>query len=631
MFPFIYSNPVFLKYNSFNEALDAHMKLPYLYLYKVLRLEPPSITYFVCSAVQVKNFKYKNVKRYGDYIYEYIDFTKPFRPYFYVTIPYNTSLKKILNYIASTLQINYDDIHALKYANNNQYTKPIKKVHVRKTTSEYHNIKRSSPKTTTYRIILPYVITEYQDIYNILYRLNLFDITSTYPSTQNFVICPMDTSIDYFTERCKSFYPQTSLNNIEGFPPYIYNITVSNTIISRYVKPISFDTKTLFIKSPMGSGKTTAVVQYIKQNLDKSILIISSRISLIHTIYSKLLEENIPFDNYLYSKLTPNMQRLIISINSLLKLPSPLQKYDIIWLDEAVSLMTYIGFYPFGNKQELYLIFHWLINTANKLLITDADLNDNSIDYYSFNYNYTYDIYKCHQYPNTVNFYHSVEDLLNLIINDLDLGKNVYIATDTKQVSINIYNELIKYTDKIFLYNSDSTVLMDKEILTINDSWIKYRVIIVTPKIIYGVDFNKQHFHKSYGFYKGNTITAREAIQQLHRIRTLYDREINVYIKQKKSTPYLLDNKYDIIKFFEQNLSNYTLKKFNKIFYNQYSNEIYPILYLLDFIIDEYGYKKFNINNQVNKLILYSIIDINKSGNNFFKYFIELFNELINN
>ena len=38
----------------------------------------------------------------------------------------------------------------------------------------------------------------------------------------------------------------------------------------------------------------------------------------------------------------------------------------------------------------------------------------------------------------------------------------------------------------------------------VNSFWNQFQVVIVSPKVVFGVDFNIKHFDYVYGFYKYN-------------------------------------------------------------------------------------------------------------------------------
>ena len=118
-------------------------------------------------------------------------------------------------------------------------------------------------------------------------------------------------------------------------------------------------------------------------------MILSCRRTLTYTIYDKLKQENIKVDNYISTNLNriKISNKLIISPDSLYKIQYPLQKFDFIWIDEGVSFMYYLGNHLFTNQysnKEVIYILEWLIKNSTKLLITDADLNEYTINHFIY-------------------------------------------------------------------------------------------------------------------------------------------------------------------------------------------------------------------------------------------------------
>ena len=392
----------------------------------------------------------------------------------------------------------------------------------------------------------------------------------------------------------------------------------------KYVNNINFDVNdTIFIKSKMGSGKTTAVIDYIKKTNIKSFLIISCRKTLTYSLCEKLKENNIDVNNYITLKKSniKLSERLIISPDSLYKIDYPLKKFDLIWIDECVSLMSYLGNYLFINDQknnDITIIIDWLFKNCKNFLLTDADLNDNIIRYYLYyrqiensvliNYDNFID-------ENNYILYEEENIILEKLIDDLNNNNNIYICTDTLKGSKKIYNTIVDLnivdTNDILLYNSESDNKYEKEMYNVNEFWSKYKIIIVSPKVIFGVDFTLKYIDYIYCFYSCNTITVRECIQQIGRIRNLRKKDVNIYIKNvvKKDIEYNIVNiKYDL----ENNINN--------IFYKQSINDINNILKLLKFNINKMGYKNIDINDNINYLLIYSLYEKNVN----LKKYIEL-------
>ena len=116
--------------------------------------------------------------------------------------------------------------------------------------------------------------------------------------------------------------------DLSGYKSYITTKNIPETV--RYVQPFNFDeTRSIAIKSCMGSGKTTAAINFIKDNvgLDERVLILSPRITFATGIcaeYNRGLEGGdnyIPFANYINvknkRKSLGNCRRLVISMESL--------------------------------------------------------------------------------------------------------------------------------------------------------------------------------------------------------------------------------------------------------------------------------------------------------------------------
>tara|TARA_Y100000389_G_C17452224_1_gene515646 strand:- start:108 stop:1883 length:1776 start_codon:yes stop_codon:yes gene_type:complete len=422
---------------------------------------------------------------------------------------------------------------------------------------------------------------------------------------------------------CTTYNFQFSIiNNVKNCILIENHLPVLPTIISKkYVDSLDFNlnAELIFVKSSMGSGKSTCLVNYLLNNYDKTILILSSRRTLTNTIYNKLIQTNPlkPFDNYLLLNkyTTINSKHLIISPDSLIKLQQPFMKYDIIWIDEGTSLSSYLGLYPFSRKNEVIEIFIYIISIASQVIITDADINNNIIHIYKTLTDTEYNNIQYLFYDNFItlnsiytNNNYNFDNVCDDILLDISLNKNIYICSDRLTQIESIVNKLTEFIDinDILIYTSNSPSEYDTLVVKgINNFWNKYKVVIVSPKVIYGIDFTEKHFHKIYCFYCGNIITRRECYQQINRIRNLIDKEVFIYIHNKKYN--LVDDLYTLSS--QLNIGNTT---------NIFSINIKPenILNNLEFNITN-GMRQLNINNKKNIMYIYTILEYNFSMNNF--------------
>ena len=159
------------------------------------------------------------------------------------------------------------------------------------------------------------------------------------------------------------------------------------------------------------------------------------------------------------------------------------------------------------------------------------------------------------------------------------------------------------------MYNSESDNKTNKLMYDVNKFWSSYNVVIVSPKVVFGVDFNLKYFDYVYGFYKCTTLNVREAFQQLHRIRHINSNIINIFIYER--TQLNLCESLSSIKYNIQNNMS------NNLFYKKNKNNCDYILNNINYNITNEGYIYINMTNSLNYLIIYCIYEKNKSLNNF--------------
>jgi hypothetical protein len=122
-----------------------------------------------------------------------------------------------------------------------------------------------------------------------------------------------------------------------------------------------------------------------------------------------------------------------------------------------------------------------------------------------------------------------------------------------------------------------------------------------------------EYFDYVYGFYKCTTLNVREAFQQLHRIRNIKSKKINIFIYEK--TDLTLANSLCEIKY---KIQTYDL---DNLFYKKSKNEIDYIVNCISYTINKLGYKHIEMEKASNYLIMYCIYECNNSLNNFIEIF----------
>jgi hypothetical protein len=85
----------------------------------------------------------------------------------------------------------------------------------------------------------------------------------------------------------------------------------------------------------------------------------------------------------------------------------------------------------------------------------------------------------------------------------------------------------------VLVYHGDSSPSHKATIAQCDDFWSQYDVVIASPTITYGVDFNppEAHFHKTYAFFKGTSVDDQSAFQMLERARKLIDNQVVICLQ----------------------------------------------------------------------------------------------------
>ncbi len=326
---------------------------------------------------------------------------------------------------------------------------------------------------------------------------------------------------------------------------------ISDNAINEMITLINSNKKNvLLLQSATGSGKTTAIKKILlSQKSNKySVLCIVTRRSMASTIISAfnykkdkegnlIKDDDFKFVSYLDENINSDEQ----FISSLEHLVVFKQFYDVVILDEIFSLCSY--FYSdtlIGRRRECLFHLKNLISNAKIVIGADAQIADicfqlfpeKNIYFYKNTFKNKLNI------PFDINIATNSSDNSNLtkisqIIGDkyCEKNKSVLVFSDRKETTIKIFELLKMYNrnlDYFRLFNADCGTLDD---LNNIDEISKNRCLIMSPKVIYGLDITTVYdeIFCIYTKVKGtNSMSSFEWYQQLSRARVCG--KVNVYI-----------------------------------------------------------------------------------------------------
>lgn len=350
-----------------------------------------------------------------------------------------------------------------------------------------------------------------------------------------------------------------------------------NEIHERYIPESVIDTikdnKITFLKSHLGTGKTTIMKKIIKDHPGASILYLAPRIAFGKQIHSEL--DNFTFYGDLKKTSKPDMkQRIIIQMESLHKIQGI--KYDIVVCDEIESCLKQLSSTETmkHNIMKNHDIFEKAILNAKRVICCDAFLSNktiqvmNSINNLSqFNGNNTtatiintFNPYKRKSFE-----FQNEKKLLAELWRKLNNGKRVVFVCGSKSKAQTINDLFIKkYKDSktsMFYYGSMSE--QDKDFSNVEQTWSKLDLLIYTPVITCGVNYDPKipTFDCLFMYATASSACIRDVFQSSLRVRKLNENHllyvINPTSKQKNEFVFGLSE--NIMKV--QELANFVLSK----------------------------------------------------------------------
>lgn len=292
------------------------------------------------------------------------------------------------------------------------------------------------------------------------------------------------------------------------------------------------------VRAPMGSGKTSALINWLKtQPAHFSVLAISCRKTFAVELLNKFQANNLHgFD--LYSDVISReitSDKLIIQVESLYRVT---KNYHVLILDEIMSIFTQFFSRTMNKLYEVDTKFLQLLKTAKMIIIMDATLNKYVIDFIS----------RCRPFSP-----------IGLIVNSFvgqDFNKRtaffcpVFTNTDSKGF-LDILNLKLMSNKKVCIFCSTVTAVEymrekilenhKKRILVLTaqhgrcssiSTWNEYDIVIYNSVVTVGLSFELEYFDCLFVyiqiFNKGPDMVS--IYQSIGRVRKIIDNEMYIYI-----------------------------------------------------------------------------------------------------
>jgi hypothetical protein len=314
------------------------------------------------------------------------------------------------------------------------------------------------------------------------------------------------------------------------------------------------------IKSGMATGKTSLVKDYRLENPEQRFLVIGHRITLLRELSQKSKLNTNMYSDLPQSRLD-QVDSLSITVDSLYKLKTAGNKYDCIFIDEARQVMLH-ALAASTCKQyrhEILMTLQYFIGTARQVIIADAHLDDNTIEFFKAMRppgEAPLIIKNEYQNPGRDVYYYDGKDssaTVAKLVAAVNQGKKVMVVSDAKKTILKL-EELLKeklngdfvpedpdyyslsrkqkkklrnQTRKrnrkkvIWTIHADNSGTPENQhfIQNISSSVRGVDVLLASPSLCTGVDIQGEHFDEVYGFFNVVSLSATDCLQALHRYR----------------------------------------------------------------------------------------------------------------
>lgn len=270
----------------------------------------------------------------------------------------------------------------------------------------------------------------------------------------------------------------------------------------------------------VGAGKTK-LLEIMRKLLNAlNIAYITHRVSLVKDACGRLNITN-------YQDIDPKepVRHLGLCVNSMPKFNAAV-RFNILFLDEARQIVEHNSIGTVDNRQGVSDILAKAIENADIVIASDADLNDDTVDYIKRHANGKKLNWIFTTAPQNTKTIHLVKDIKTIrvrILKALADGDNVIVACTSKAESIRMHTFLLEAgmdASALLLVHADNKgdVAQAAFLANPNDECVKYRCVIHSPTIGSGVSIETEHFTTNFMLDSGN-LPANECLQMTARNR----------------------------------------------------------------------------------------------------------------
>jgi len=313
--------------------------------------------------------------------------------------------------------------------------------------------------------------------------------------------------------------------------------------------------RTVLLAAQMGTGKTRLLEHLALAPAGTRVLILGMRVLLTWDLYHRLTRDPAPGQRAPLPRLQHYQQgrhrrgtiapveQIVLQLDSLLRVSQGdiAAQYDVVVLEEIESLLAHLSSTTLERKRTLIGgVLAGIVRSARLVLAFDADIGPRARSFLSrTRADTTTDIYRNLATPLARRhlLYRVYETWTGEVLRAYAGGLNFYVVSNSKAELDIVHRALCdRFEDareNSIIYSSKSDLVTRQGVADCNTLWCEKRVVLWTPVISAGVNFDPPDGHFDLGFALCTALSScpRDMLQQAGRVRKIRLGLVHVHIK----------------------------------------------------------------------------------------------------
>ncbi|GAQ90991.1 hypothetical protein KFL_007110030 [Klebsormidium nitens] len=317
--------------------------------------------------------------------------------------------------------------------------------------------------------------------------------------------------------------------------------------------------KAVMLRSPMGSGKSTLLQALLAEEPEPETV---NMASYRRTQALDAQGKHKDFSHYEVLKQADGREvggrfirplahrelhpRVICQVDSLPGLlaedDEDAPAFDLLVLDESESILAHLSANTLRERHTVIRLLVRMMSRAQRIICMDGHLGQRTFEFLTMHgISCSPVVVNTHppERPLQVEFVHGKNKGLpkweGAIFEALEAGRNVFVVSmssdKARELGAMVADRAVVENDQILIITRHSDGAVKRGLQDVNVQWRK-RLVIISPTVEAGVDFNQRWFHQMFLYICPKSTHPRGLDQMKGRVRKLEDQRVLCYVQE---------------------------------------------------------------------------------------------------